>query len=363
MKIGILTFHRALNYGAVLQCYALFKTLTEMGHDVEVIDYRPKAIEKYRLYFRWKDFVSRGMMGKLRYIASSLVLCRSKHKTARKFDEFLTSNLKFSCVVNKPEEIPSYYDVVFFGSDQIWNPEICEGLDKVYYGQFCKDRTKFIGYAASLGRQELIKGKTAELFKKYLDAYDVIGVRELPLQDFLKTQYNKDTTMVCDPSLLLSKEQSEKIAIKPKDENFVVVFSLDDNPNAVPFAERIAKQLGANVLMLKAETNHLHKYPCEIRSELSPAEFLGYIKYAQCIVTNSFHATSFSIIMQKDFYTLKRDTNNDRSKTILSVAGLENRFIDAKENIQFVKIEKYKDVPQRLSSYIQESLGFIKNNI
>lgn len=364
MKIGILTFHRALNYGAVLQCYALYTYLSELGHSVEVIDYRPNAIEKYRMFFRLSDFLrSKGIVGKCRYIVSSMSLVWSKKTTSKKFDVFLSSKLKFSSLVSKPEDVPSYYDLIFFGSDQIWNPEICEGLDTIYLGQFEKGKTKFVGYAASVGILDLIQGDNAELFNRYLTVYDSIGVRELSLKIFLKNTFNIESTMVNDPSLFLTKEQCEKIAKKPKDENYVVVFNLDGNQLAIPFAQRIAEQIDAIVLEIKAETNHLRRYSSKLRSELSPEEFLGYILYSQCVISNSFHATCFSMIMQKDFYTLKRITNNDRVNTILNIAGLEDRFVDAGANVTFSKITNYCEVERKLTDYRKISQTYIMDNL
>ena len=105
--------------------------------------------------------------------------------------------------------------------------------------------------------------------------------------------------------------------------------------------------------------NPFHRYHSEVRAELSPAEFLRYIQYADCIVTNSFHATSFSLIMQKNFYTILRNNNNDRAKTILGVAGLENRLADAKDNIEFKEIN-YQGVRERLERYKERSMEWIQ---
>lgn len=359
MRIGILTFHRAINYGAVLQCYALYKTLKSMGYDVEVIDYRPNAIEKYRMQFRMKDFAdAKGVIGKLRYLVSCITLIGSKFRTSKKFDAFLCNNLTMSPVYKDASEIKNYYDVVFFGSDQIWNPQICEGLDKAYYGQFDKGHAKFIGYAVSLGRQDLILGQAAEPFKLYLGSFDKIAVREETLQKFLADKFDVNAEMVCDPSLLLSREECEGIAVKPKDEKYVLLFMLEDNPCFVKFAERIACQIDAKVIRMGAVQNPFHNYHCKMRPELSPAEFMGYIKHADCIVTDSFHATSFSIIMQKNFYTLMKKNNNDRSKTILSVAGLEGRQIDACKDVIFSSVD-FTGVQQRLDSYKNKSILYI----
>lgn len=360
MKIGILTYHRALNYGAVLQCMSLYMALKRMGHDVEVIDYRPEAIEKYRMYFRWKDFVlSHGVVGKLRYLFSCMTLINSRKKTVRKFDAFLNEHIKLSSVVSSVSDAPTCYDVVFFGSDQIWNPENNEGVDNVYLGQMPKGHARFYTYAVSMGRLDLFKGKVADEYKKYIPSFDDLSVRETTMQVFLKEKLGRGSEVVCDPSLLITKEECEAMAVKPKDEGYVLLFNLDGNPNALGFANRIAEQLGKNVIRIGAVQNPCHHYHCEVRAELSPAEFLGYIKYADCIVTNSFHATSFSLIMQKNFYTLLRKNNNDRAKTILGVAGLEDRLVDAKDEVKFREVS-YLGVAERLDKYKEKSMEWIK---
>lgn len=366
MKIGILTFHRALNYGAVLQCFALYKTLSMKGFDVEVIDYRPESIEKYRMAFSQQAFKNiKGIISRLRYIFSCLLLVCSKRKTRKKFDAFLIDNMKYSKVVKNATEIPSYYDVIFFGSDQIWNPELLNGFDPVYYGQFPKGKTKFITYAASIGRLGVITESSSRLFEEFIRKYDKISVRENALGKFLHEKYAINSETVCDPSLLLEKESYEKIAKKTNEQNYLLIFEQFRNPDAYSLAKRIAKQIGASVITISAETNPLRYSPCKCISEVSPAEFLGYIKYAKCIITSSFHVTSFSIIMQKDFYTTMRANNNDRVETILGIAGLSERLIDAKGDIKFSSID-YSGVKSRLDSYKENSLKFITeqcNNI
>ncbi|WP_288592039.1 polysaccharide pyruvyl transferase family protein [uncultured Prevotella sp.] len=360
MKIGIVTYHRALNYGAVLQCMSLYSALKRLGLDVEVVDYRPEAIEKYRMYFRAKDFsLCKGIIAKLRYLVSCLTLINSRRKTVRKFDEFLDNNIKLSLVVSSVSDAPRNYDVVFFGSDQIWNPAINEGVDQIYLGQMPKGHAKFYTYAVSMGRLDLFQGNVEEEYRKYISSFDGLSVRETTMQTFLKEKLGRDSDVVCDPSLLITKEECDAMAVKPKDEGYVLLFILDGNPDALGFADRIAQQLGKKVIRIGAVQNPFHRYHSEVRAELSPAEFLGYIQYADCIVTNSFHATSFSLIMQKNFYTILRKNNNDRAKTILGVAGLEDRLADAKENIEFKEIN-YQGVRKRLDRYKESSMKWIQ---
>ena len=252
-------------------------------------------------------------------------------------------------------DAPKCYDVVFFGSDQIWNPAINEGVDQVYLGQMPKDHAKFYTYAVSMGRLDLFQGKVEEEYRKYISSFDGLSVRETTMQSFLKEKLDRDSDVVCDPSLLITKEECEAMAVKPKDEGYVLLFILDGNPNALGFANRIAQQLGKKVIRIGAVQNPFHRYHSEVRAELSPAEFLGYIQYADCIVTNSFHATSFSLIMQKNFYTILRKNNNDRAKTILGVAGLENRLADAKAHVEFKEIN-YQGIRERLERYKESSM-------
>lgn len=363
MKIGILTFHRATNYGALLQMYALYKTLRDLGHDVEIIDYRSEAIEKRRKLFRWHDLISKqGIVNKFRYIASSFVLPYSKIKLNNKLDKFLTANFRFSAIIRHYTEMPEYYDAIFFGSDQIWNPVICEGYDKVYYGQFDKGKTKLITYAASIGFEEYIKGGTNKTFKNYLSSYDSISVRERKLSEILSNEYNIKNCVVCDPSQFLSKKDCEELMQLPTEKGYVLLFDTDETTGAMKFAEDIANQLNTYVLIMKPLRNRLKKCPHKICSEFSVPEFLGYIYNSVCVVTDSFHATSFSIILEKDFYTLKMKHMNSRSEALLGIANIKDRLVDANVPCCFSSVD-YTCTKQGLRDHIEFSLDFIKKNM
>ena len=364
MKIGILTFHRAINYGAVLQCYALYKILSNQGHQVEVIDYRPDYIEKYRKHFRERDFwKAKGLLPKIKYVTSKLLTICSTIKVKRKFDDFIGNNIPLSAVVVRHEcDIPSYYDAIFFGSDQIWNPIICEGFDNIYYGQFRKRNAKFIGYAVSVGLIESITSKECLKFTNFLLNYDFLSVREQNLKQFIQDKCGREVELVCDPSLLLGKKEYERLAIPPKESGYVLLFSLEKNPFAKRFANHIASQMGVKVIQIMSVANSIRNCFDNIRSCLSPMEFLGYILHADCVITNSFHATSFSIIMQKNFYTIERKNNNARLTTLLKTVGLDNRFVSASENLIYSPVS-YQGVDDNIISYRKSSLKFISKSL
>lgn len=360
MRIGILTFHRAINYGAVIQCYALYKTLLNQGHDVEIIDYRPKYIEKYRMLFYKNDFDNaKGILGKIKYVLSCLCLIYPKYRTNTKFDNFIKERLRLSSPVYNETQIPRYYDVVVFGSDQIWNPAICEGLDKLYWGQFHKGQMTFVGYALSVGRLELFTPQLLPTIVKYLDNYDYISVRENNLQHFIQQESNREATLVCDPSLLLNKKEYEKLTVPPKESKYVLLFCLEKNPYAKKFANNIAKQIAGSVVQIGANVNPFRRCLDYTRSCLSPVEFLSYIRYADCIVTDSFHATSFSIIMHRNFYTLKKQNNNARLETILETVGLADRLVLANTLVHYSPVS-WLGVDNKIENYKRSSLEYIK---
>lgn len=358
MKIGILTFHRAINYGALLQCYALYVVLKSMGHKVEVIDYRPDSIEYDRKYFTIKDFKSKRLNEKFVYLVSRVLQINSRKRMKIKFDDFINTNIKLSKTIMTKDCLSKGYDAIIFGSDQIWNPEICYGFDDVYMGQFNGGKAKKIAYAASVGRMELITDDVSQKFKKYIEVYDFLSVREQTLQIMLADRFNIKCDVVCDPSLLPSREMYYKMTHPVSDNNYIALI-LEKNPSAEIFAKRISKQIGAKVLRLCAQNNPLSRSIFEVRKELSPSDFLSYIRYARCVITDSFHSTSFSVIMHTNFYTLRRKMNNDRSETILNVAGLSDRIVNSTDEVIYSDVD-FMGIDQRLDKYKSFSMEYIK---
>lgn len=333
-----------------------------MGHDVEVIDYRPQSIEKYRMFFRRKDWCrAKGSINKLKYITSCISLIRSKRVVNQKFDSFTQKYLKFSKVVKAGEDVPQYYDVILFGSDQIWNPGICEGLDDIYFGQFPKGRMRFITYAVSIGRENLIMGERLLSFQQNIKIFDKISVRESQVQEFLYNKCNTESEVVCDPSLLLPKTHYSAMASQPIEKNYVLVFNLVSGEEVLGFSKHVAKQIGAKIIEIRAVSNPL-RYRSWVRANISPTDFIGYIINARCVVTDSFHATLFSIMMHKDFYTLLRDNNNNRTETLLTYTGLLNRMVDKKERLLHTPVP-YNGVDEKIEELRKKSFSFLNRNL
>lgn len=360
MKIGILTFHRAINFGAVLQCYALYRTLSDMGHNVEVIDYRPSFIEKYRQLMYWNDFKKLKFSSKIMTLLLLPFTYRAKRKSARVFDNFINQHIKITTIVKNTNDVP-FFDVVLFGSDQIWNPRICEGYDPLYWGQFSKGNTKLVSYAASLGTPQFLKQEQWDRIYTLIKAFDSISVREKKFAEYLQTA-GFHAQIVLDPTLLASKDIFEKIVEKPNETNYVLLYMLEGDRNAIKFANSIAKQMNLKLIRIRALSSpSMKKSNYKEVIPKSVGEFLGYFKFANYVVNISFHGTAFSIIFNKDFYTLK-SKHFERAYSLLGSLGLLSRFVSSTETAQPIHLD-YSEVNIKMAKLKMSSLDFIDKNL
>lgn len=355
MKIGILNFHRALNYGAVLQCYGLQETLTRLGYEVFVIDYRPKIIEKYRSWFFFEILKKKGVISFLKSVVYSLFTFNNKYKCKKTFDNFLSKYLKLTDFVVTPQNLDllDSFDVIFVGSDQVWSERIT-GLDDVYLGNFTRCHVKYVSYAASLGASACLEDPKQKRLLEFLPNYQKLSVREIYLKEWLM-KYNIKSQVVLDPSLLADISIFDRLAVKPKVSNYVLLINLDNSKDSYVFAENIANQLQAKVVSINA-TGLSKRKGLDLIGK-SPMEFCGLIKYSQCIITVSFHATAFSIAFKKDFYAMKFETD-ERSSNLLNILGLTDRHKSPQEKVLFTHID-YELPFDKLSQIRNSSLEYI----
>lgn len=355
MKIGILTFHRATNYGAVLQCFALQECLKAQGHYVRIIDYRPEYIEKYRRVFsimpQGVSFIKRIGIRFIELLRAPLIL-----HTNFAFNSFLSSMLQVGKTIKNETDLYGVYDAIFIGSDQVWSPSICNGFDPIYYGQFPHKGTRLVSYAASLGGHNVLNDEQWGIVYNYLKSFDFISVRENILYDQLR-QIGIHSQIVVDPSMLLSKQILDKLAIKPNYSNYVLLFMLEEEDGAYDFAQRIASQIGSKVIRLQAVKTIRRRNNVINVGAVTPQKFCGFIKYAKCIVNISFHGTAFSILYNKPFYTL-HSSQEDRAANLLNLLGLEKRLVSSSDTVEFSEID-YVESNKVVSILRQKSLNYI----
>lgn len=355
MKVGIFTFHCAHNYGAVLQAYALQQYLSRKGFEVCIVDYRPEYLVRPYKVLDICGYFSDGLIEFLKTLISKLFLLPKTIHRRKGFERFIRNRLNIEYLDLSSSN--NDFDVFVFGSDQIWNPKLCKGLDPVYFGDFYAARGKLlISYAASMGGISLKEDDEIYL-KGALEKFVYISVRERSLQQYLVSLTQKNVSTVMDPTFLLDSLLWNEIAVKPVIDNpYVLLYQVLPNKEAMRIARQIANQIGGTVIELKAYLSLTHQTPYQCAS---PEEFLGLFKYASCVVTTSFHGTAFSLIFNRNFYVVRLTQGmNTRSESLLQDLNLLNRMVESADNLAFSQID-YSIVNPMMQVLIKQSESFL----
>lgn len=329
MKIGIFTFHRACNYGAVLQCYALQEYLKNMGHDVSVIDYAPEYIEKPYRPFRYSYNRMESPLVNAKVLFRQILLIPIRIKQRLLFNAFLKKHLNLSELdLSNPE---NSYDSFIMGSDQIWNAEITGGeLDKVYFGHFPAAKgKKIISYGASAGTIAL--GGNVEQLVAYAGNLHGIGARERNLFELLRHNLSDNfVRLTIDPTLLVGRDCLDKITVEKKPiSKYLLVFQLKSEDTTDMVAKRIALEKNLKLVRV-SQDDYIYKLLLfQDRPVLSVGEFLWYFANADYVVTSSFHGTALSIVYGKNFNAVVNDDKKgERIRELLADLNLSDRIID-----------------------------------
>ncbi|MDE5678733.1 polysaccharide pyruvyl transferase family protein [Phocaeicola sp.] len=350
MCIGILTFHNANNYGAVLQAYCLQETLRFAGFEVEIIDYRNPLIEKKMHPFSFFEFIRNPFLFSFRALYS---FSSYKHRVAN-FDRFRTKYLFISKRYKAKDLKIAPYDYLIIGSDQVWNPVLTDGPDLVYWGQYCSERTKLIGYAISSGAKELFNNDVFLDVSKWLSCFKWIGVRERRLKEFAN-QHGKEATVVLDPTLMADPFILECITSKRIVEYpYVLVYAVGTNHSLMQIAMKKATILNAKIIVVAPCNKRTRKiYEGAKIIDASIPELLSLIKYAECIVCVSFHGTALSLVFEKNFISVNGG-NIERVLEVLTRLGLEDRIVSNDNNLPEKEID-YVKVTRQLNMLRKKS--------
>ena len=280
----------------------------------------------------------------------------------KKFNSFIKNLVDNEENVYTNEEELSKLNIDYWicGSDQIWNTEITRGFNKGFFLDF-ETNGKKISYAVSMGIPKL-EEKYEEEFKKAIEKIDYLSVREESLKEYVKQFSNREVVKVLDPTLLLERKDYEEILVENKIQGkYLLIYALGPDERLTQIAKKIAQEKDLKII----ELNDFKKikYFCEQISNAGPEEFVTLIKNAECIVTNSFHGTIFSIIFEKEFYTITRLNRNSRMENILEIVDMKDRLIDKVEDVEKVKPQDYIKAYKRLEEEAMKSREFLKNSL
>lgn len=347
MKIKTITCHDVYNFGASLQAYALMTYLTEMGHDVEIIDYKPEysSYNVWAIGPRWrKNIFSKTLY--YMYVVPKRLSLKSRRK---RFDAFTQSRLKLTRTKyhsnNELVENPPEADLYFAGSDQIWNPKSHNGKDPSFYLNFASERSVKASYAASFSVSE-VQNELKPTIKEWLTFFDFISVREKTGIEILTNLGFENAEVVVDPVYLLTKNKWFDLAkdVINFDTKYIFIYDQENNQEIRNAAKDLAKK--RNLKIVAIEALYPMNYADVKIKDAGPEEFLGLIKNCDVCLTNSFHCVSFSLIFNKEFYLFPRTHENVNSRMIdlLTSLNLNHKIWDKSHPVlDDVKID-YEDV-------------------
>lgn len=335
-KIGIMTFHKALSYGAGFQAYALQKYLENCGHQVELIDYVP-------LRFQHKNILkipnANNILKKAIKCVPYMVCMETSYRLMMRFGKkYLKLSAKSFYDEKQMESSIWDYDVFMTGSDQVWNLKF-DDFDhiKPYLLSFVPEGKKKIAYAASVGMDGFnkIDPNVKVDYLKFLSQYDRISVRECFARDLLEENHVA-ATWVLDPTFLLNKEDWATLTRKPRgmsDKPFVYVYGLYRNRELYKLAHRIAEEKNCDIVNMADGYDICRGAHNDV--VVSHEEVLWYLKNAECVLTDSFHGTAISLNFNTPVYIFKARRYNTRIESIIRLFSLENRVVENVEQVDF----------------------------
>lgn len=318
MKVLTITFHSAVNYGAVLQCYALQQAIMPYANEVRTVDFRTPAM-KYAILPKMK-----GIKGVARKILT-LKDYRSIKRKHELFSEFVKDNINLTRhygSIEDLEKIDEEEDIIFTGSDQVFNPNRRQDERRAYYLDFpCRYKAS---YSASFGNSNMPEERSAEV-KSYLEKMDFIAVREeYAVQMIEKLTGRTDVSHTIDPVFLLKKTEWESMEEKYPGipEKYVLFFNLRESKTAVKIAKNLIDKTGLPLVMITGKPNPPIHTKYTIR-DCGPKQFLWLINHCTYFIEDSFHATAFSIIFEKQFlFCDDHEKSYERGRALLDRLGL-----------------------------------------
>lgn len=381
-KVGIVSCYFKHNYGSMLQAYATQKILDNMGIENETINIDENIdFSNGKKKYYMSQILNFGFI-KSKFGMVKLKLDKKINKELgknirirdKKYEEFkkvfrLTKAYKNYEELNKKAK--NNYSSVLVGSDQLWLP--VNIVADYYTLNWVPDEINKISYATSFG-VSIIPEKYKEKYKKFLGRIDNLSTREETGIKLIKELVDKEATLVCDPTILLNKDEWMEIQAKEPiiKGTYILCYFLGKNIEHRKFAERLKEKTGYKIVSLNHADEYV-KYSDEFCDEspynVGPAEWINLIRNAKYVCTDSFHGTVFSLINNVKFFTFERYSNknskvstNSRIYSLLDIMNLKERILKGTENVDDVlnlNID-FGRVNKKLEEFREDSKQFLE---
>lgn len=357
-KIGVLTFHRSLNYGAVLQAYGLVKSIEKLGYECELIDYRNERLEEsdsIKRFIKTKEILRAGYQ----FLEMPFWFIRRK-----RFNKFLKLANISDRIISINQEIEDEYFKFFVGSDQVWNYKVT-GLDKSYFFTEIQDKSKINSYAASFG-VSTIPEDLYPVYKNGLERFNSISVREPQGAAIVENLTGVSPKVAIDPSLLISKEEWLTLIDNQKkiDGDYIVIYQRAYSESLIKFAQELSRKTNCKIVTINGNPRQFIR--AKYILDAGPIEFLNIFANAKFIVTNSFHGVAFSLNLNKNFYVELLDEKfgvNSRLENIIEYFNISDRKIKGNNLVGELKLLDFNIINKKLSEARNDSLDFLRQTV
>ena len=366
-KVGIITIHKIHNYGSVLQAFALQQACEKLGLQVEIIDYDFPNSFQANNSIRTDDDTQPNEPRWIKLLFGAALI-----RQHRGVDVFVKSRLRLSLdSYDSPEMLmnnPPLYDYYLTGSDQVWSPRHTNG-DPAFLLHFAPENRPKIAYAASIGSNS-IPSQLQKRYSRLLSRYQHIAVREESGCGIVKALTGNDVQTVLDPTLLLNKDDWDRIATPYRiiKKPYILCYFLNYSFNVFPYvddlANNIQKQTGYQIVRVARPPHYFRVRNTKYQIGASPEEFLALIRDAEIVLTSSFHGTAFAVNYGKPVFSIVRDNNSGDSRQIslMNTLGLEDRVLNTGTSFPQYALASYnvEEEQRRLNILREESISYLR---
>lgn len=365
LKVGITTFHSLYNFGSLLQAFALQRAISEFGNASKIVNYiRSGHGTAHQMFHRPTSRSS------VTHNIVSLSTIRSQFKLRRHFSEF-RRNLEMTAKAYHTGDAikadSSLFDAYVTGSDMVWNPAwLAQPYAPVYYLDFVETERR-IAYAPSFGVSE-IPAEHRGRIAAYLRSFDYLSAREESGSKIIRELIGRQVPLVLDPTLLQPRTVYDSLVIEPDINKYILLYPMHWSPDLCRMAMIVRERLKIPLIAVVPIYGNPWKYRFadKVVYDAGPAEFLGWLKYADFVCTNSFHGSVFSIIYQKQFLSSSVSKTNTRLHNLFNRSGLLSRqIIELSEmhNDKWIDAINYDSVENRLAPDIEKSKEYLRGSL
>lgn len=362
--VGVLTFHDAYNFGAVLQVFALQRTIVSYGYSCSIINYRRPGVYPLLSYPKSINDIKSDIL--------KIFNMQSHLKLRKRFSDFLTSYLTCTTRIYRSLDdffrVNPIFDIYVTGSDQVWNPYLLDrqgGMGSIYYLDFVSSGRR-VAYAPSFGLSEIPEAYKDRI-SGFLRRFDFLSSREDTGCINIHELTGMNATHVLDPTLLQDSSEYDKVAVDPSfSRPYILMYPMQSSEPLKRLVLTVRKNLGLPIVAVLPSHFNPGKFTFadKVVFDAGPAEFLGWMKDASFVCTNSFHGTCFAIIYRKTFLGVQPSIGNTRIQSLLECMGLSSRQVLNPERLAskdalFEPID-YFFVEKPLDQAIKKSLDYLK---